>query len=150
MSTQSTIDEILSQKTIAVAGVSRGGRGFGVAVYRHLRGCGYTVFGLNRSAGAIDGDQLYPSLRALPEKPDVVVTVVPPAETAALVREASDLGVTRIWMQQGSESDEAVAWCREHGVGVVHGECIMMFAVPVKGLHRVHRWVNKITGRMPE
>jgi hypothetical protein len=53
-------------------------------------------------------------------------------------------------MQQGAESDEAIAFCEEHGIGAVDGECIMMFARPTPFPHNAHRWVRKTFGKLPE
>jgi hypothetical protein len=51
-------------------------------------------------------------------------------------------------MQQGAESPVAIGYCEEHGIDVVHGECIMMFAAPT-GIHRLHRWLRGFFGRLP-
>jgi predicted CoA-binding protein len=42
------------------------------------------------------------------------------------VRQAHDLGLKRIWMQPGAESQEAIAFCREHGIEVVYHACAMV------------------------
>ncbi len=76
--------------------------------------------------------------------------IVRPAETENIVAEAADLGISRVWVQVGAASDTAVRFCEEHGISVVAGECILMFAEPVKSLHRMHRWIWKLTGRLPE
>jgi hypothetical protein len=39
-------------------------------------------------------------------------------------------------------SDEAVARCREAGVEVVAGACPFMFDEPVRGVHRLHRFIS--------
>ena len=73
---------------------------------------------------------------------------MPPVQTEKLVREARDAGIARIWMQQGAESAEAIRFCDESGIDVVHGQCIMMFAEPA-GIHKFHRWLNGIFGKLP-
>jgi hypothetical protein len=70
----------------------------------------------------------WPSLAALPEPVGGVLTVVPPAETEKVVAAAHAAGITRVWMQQGSESDAAIRFCEEHGIAVVQHECVLMFA----------------------
>ncbi|MEM4888996.1 MAG: CoA-binding protein, partial [Thermosphaera sp.] len=62
----------------------------------------------------------------LPAKPDVVVTVVPPQVTELVVEECKELGVRKIWMQPGSESEKAVEYCEKNNIAVVHGACIMI------------------------
>ena len=51
--------------------------------------------------------------------------VVPPPVTEATLKECQKLGLKRIWLQPGSESEAALAFCREHGLKVVHGICVM-------------------------
>ncbi|RLC71720.1 MAG: CoA-binding protein, partial [Chloroflexi bacterium] len=59
-------------------------------------------------------------------KPDVVDIVVPPALTEKVVRQVHELGLPRVWMQPGSESEEAVRFCEEHGIAVIHDACAMI------------------------
>ena len=150
MNTRAAINEFLGSKTLAVVGVSAKRRGFGYMVYHDLKGKGYTVYPVNPNTNAIDGDPCYPDVRLLPEKVDGIVLVIPPEQTEQVVAEAAEAGIRRLWMQQGAESDAAIRFCEEHGISVVHSECIMMFASPAGFPHRVHRWVRGVVGRLPE
>ena len=109
----------------AVIGASQNPAKYGHQVYRDLRTAGYRVYAVNPSVAEVLGDRCYPSLHALPEKPDVVNTVVPPAVTEEIVRECKALGIERVWMQPGSESEEAIEFCRRHNIKVVFGACFM-------------------------
>jgi predicted CoA-binding protein len=53
-------------------------------------------------------------------------------------------------MQQGSESEKAINYCNENGIDVIHGECILMFAEPVESIHKFHKWLWKIFGKLPK
>ena len=55
-----------------------------------------------------------------------VSIITPPAVTTKIVQEAHAAGITRIWMQPGSESDEAVSFGQEHSMTVVHDYCILV------------------------
>lgn len=145
-----SIKSFLGLKNIAVIGVSSKGKGFGVAVYNHLKDNGYTTFGVNKNGGFSNSTKLYNSLAMIDNNIDGVITVVPPAETEIVVQQANSLGIKNIWMQQGSESKNAIDFCNQNGIDVVHNECIMMFVEPVKSIHKFHRWINKITGKYPE
>jgi predicted CoA-binding protein len=146
---RSVIDEFLAQKSLAVVGVSRSGGGFGNSVRKDLRKKGYEVHVVHPSADAIAGEPCAKSLAEVADRVTGVVLITPPAETEKLVREAAELGIPRVWMQQGAESKDAIAFCREHGIDVVHGECILMFAEPAGWVHRAHRWVRGATGELP-
>jgi predicted CoA-binding protein len=150
MATKADVDDFLAQKTLAVAGVSRKRMKFGSTAYRELKGKGYRVFPINPKAETIEGETCYPNVGALPEEVDGLLIVLPPSQTEKVVREAADAGIPRVWIQQGSQSDEAIRLCKENGMSVVDGECILMFAEPVGFLHRVHRWVWGLLGKLPK
>ena len=63
-----SIKSFLESKTIAVLGVSSKGKGFGVAVYNHLKDNGYTVFGVNKNGGFSENIKLYNSLSMIESK----------------------------------------------------------------------------------
>lgn len=150
MSRKVDVDDFLAQKTMAVVGVSRGGKKFGNAVLKDLNEKGYRVFAVNPKTESIEGETCYPSLAALPETPDGVVTVVPPLVTEEVVKQAHSAGIERVWMQQGSESEAAIRYCQDNGMRVVDGECVLMFAEPAAFYHRFHRWIWKLLGKLPQ
>ncbi|MGA9347601.1 MAG: CoA-binding protein [Anaerolineae bacterium] len=120
------IREFINQRVWAVVGVSLNPEKFGHRVFRNLRAAGYIVYGVNPGGGEIEGQRLYSSLADLPEKPVVVDIVVPPKVTEEIVRQCAELGLGRVWMQPGSESEEAIRFCQEKGIKVVHGACAMI------------------------
>jgi uncharacterized protein len=149
MTMQSDVDEFLAQRTLAVVGVSRSGRKFGNVVLRELSAKGYTVLPVHREAAELDGHQAYARFDELPAGVGGAVVVVPPPQTAQVVQEAAASGIRRFWLQQGATSDEALAFCKEHGLQVIHDECILMFAAPSGLPHRLHRFIWKLVGKLP-
>ncbi len=149
MKSLNPIKNFIAQKNIAVVGVSSSGKGFGTAVYKHLKNNNYNVFPININGGLLDQQNLYKDLYEIDHPVDAVVTVVPPSETEKVVRDAIKLGIKNIWMQQGSESNSAIEYCKQNNADVVHGECILMFAEPVKSIHSFHRWIWKLIGKYP-
>ena len=120
------IREFISQRVWAVVGASLSPEKYGHQIFRNLRAAGYIVYGVNPGGGEIEGQRLYPSLADLPEKPAVVDIVVPPKVAGEIVRQCAELGLGRVWMQPGSESEEAIRFCQEKGIEVVHGACAMI------------------------
>jgi len=153
MATLATIDDFLAGKRIALVGASRDPKAFSNAVARELRGHGYDVIGVNRSADQEADEQSCRSVADLPPDIDRAIVMVAAAQSAQAVQECIDRGITRIWLHKGigpsAVSPEALALCREHGVAVVDGECPLMFASPLGWPHRVHRIERKLTGRLP-
>jgi len=148
MTSKAVIDDFLAQGTLALAGVSRSGKKFGNAVLKDLSTKGYQIIPVHPEAEEIGGVRCYPSLAELPTEVGGLVLVVPPARTETLVKEAYESGIRRIWMQQGAESEEAIRYCHERDMSVVHGQCIMMFADP-RGVHKFHRWLRGLFGTLP-
>jgi predicted CoA-binding protein len=149
MITQTAVEDFVAQRTLALVGVSRSGKKFGNMALKALKQKGYRVFPVHPHAEQIEGERCYPSLLALPEQVEAVLVVVPPGETERVVREAAAARIPRVWLQQGAESQDAIRFCEEHGLSVIHGECILMFAQPVVSFHRFHRWVWKALGKLP-
>lgn len=127
VSEQELIRSFLDKRNIfAVVGVSRDPKKYGYQVYKDLKNAGYKVYAVNPNAQEILGDKCYPDLESLPVKPDVVDVVVPPKVTEHIVETCKRLGITKVWMQPGSESEKAIKFCKENGIDVVYGVCIMI------------------------
>lgn len=146
-------EEFLAQKRIAVAGVSRDEKQAANAIYRRLRDAGYRVFPVNPNAGEVEGDRCYPSVAAIPERPDGVLIATHPDAAVAVARDCVEAGVPRVWMHRsfgtGSVSDEATEVCRDAGIAVLDGGCPMMFLEPVDVAHKCFRWILGATGKLP-
>ena len=146
-------EDFLSQKRIAVAGVSRDRTQPANAIYRKLRATGHEVFATNPETPKVDGEPCYPDLAAIPGGVDAVMIATPPAACEEIVRQCSQLGISRVWMHRsfgaGSVSDAAVDYCREHGISVIPGGCPMMFDEPVDVAHKCMRWFLGVVGKLP-
>ncbi len=112
-------------KYIAVVGVSADPEKYGHKIFRDLLNSGYNVVGINPKGGNILGQEVYPQLKSLSKVPDLVIIVVPPAVTAKIVDECHELGVKNIWMQPGTESDEAIDKAKSDGMNVTARACFM-------------------------
>jgi len=149
MNSKKVVEDFLAQKKIAVVGVSRKKTKFGNAIYRELKQKGYHVFPVNPHINTFEGDTCYPDLLSLSEKVDAVVINVPPLQTEKVVREANSAGINKVWLQQGSQSEAAEKYCEENGIDYVSNECILMFAQPSAFIHRAHRWIWGVLGKLP-
>ncbi len=127
MMDEELIKKFLDKKNIfAVVGASRNPKKYGYQLYKDLKEAGYEVYPVNPKAEEILGDKCYPGLKYLPSKPDVVDIVVPPRVTEEIVRTCKRLGITKIWMQPGSESEAAIRFCDNNNIEVVHSVCVMI------------------------
>ena len=148
MPERKTIEDFLAQRHIAFVGVSRDTKQFANTVYRHMRDGGRVLYPVNRTAeGApIEGDPSYQRLADVPDPVDGVIVMVPAPAAAAVVEQAIERGIPRVWLYRGvgpgSVSPGAVELCRANGVALVDGACPFMFEPPVRGVHRLHRLLS--------
>jgi uncharacterized protein len=121
------IADFAHRRVWAVVGASADPNKYGHRIFKTLLSAGYRVYGINPNTTQVDGQTLYPTLAALPEPPDVVDLVVPPKVGLGIVQECDRLGLRRIWLQPGAESDDIIHYCEEHGLAVVHHACAMVY-----------------------
>jgi predicted CoA-binding protein len=145
--------DFLAQRRIAVAGVSRDPKQAANLVYRRFRERGYTVFAVNPNADELEGDRCYHDLRSIPGAVDAVVVATAPAAAEDVVRQCDELGIERVWFHRsfgtGSVSEQAVAFCREHGIRAIPGGCPCMFGQTADRGHTFLRRILALTGGLP-
>ena len=142
---QTEIRDFLAGKRIAIVGLSHNPADFSCAILEKLEGAGFEVYGVNPRLAEDAANRRYQNLASIPGDPvDGVFLTTPPSAALAVVRECASLGIDRVWMHQnfgqGSTSDEAVAFCEEHGIHVIDRGCPMMFVEPVDFFHKTMRW----------
>lgn len=120
------IREFISQRVWALVGASADRSKYGNRILLDLHVAGYTIYPVNPRVPEIEGLRAYPTLADLPELPQVVDIVVPPKVTEEIVRQCAELGLSRVWMQPGAESEEALAFCHDNDIQVVHHACAMV------------------------
>ena len=123
---QDLIKEFMKQKKFAVVGATDNPEKYGNQITKNLKSRGYEVFPVNPRLKEVEGLKCYPALADIPVKVDVVDFVVPPKATEEILKQCKDLGLDRIWLQPGSESETAVAYCQNNNLKVVHSVCVMM------------------------
>lgn len=121
-------DVLKKSKTFAVVGATRNRDKYGYQIFRILEDYGYKAYAVNPHYDSIEDARCFPTLSDLPEKPDVVVTVVPPGITEKIIDEAHRLGIPMVWMPPGAGSEAAVRKCEDCRLGHVDEACVI-FAV---------------------
>ena len=150
MVTLNEIQEFLSPKKMAVAGVSRNPKKFGAVVFNELKGKGFDVYPINPHVAEIYGQKCYNSVSELPGDVKNIYVVTPKTETSLVVSEAVKKGIEKIWIQQSSDTEEALKTAKDNNIPVIYKKCMFMFAEPVSGPHKFHRSIVKIFGRYPK
>ena len=134
------IDDFVSSSPIVLAGVSRKQGKFSAYVMTELVRKGKTVVPVNPHADTIRGVTCFRRLGDINGPVPAVWICTPKSQTRQVLAEAAEKGAGLVWIQQGAQTPEALAFAKEKGIRLVHNECIMMFLEPVGALHRVHRF----------
>ena len=143
------IENFIASEPIAVIGVSRNPKKFGYAAFKELKEKGLKVIPVNPSADEILGLKSYPSVTALPSDVGGVIILTKKEETAQIVKDARAKGIKNIWIQQYSDSKEAIKELEGSDINYITGECILMFYKP-HSIHKFHRALLKFFGKYPK
>jgi uncharacterized protein len=129
--TREDIDDFLTQKRLALVGVSRDADDFSRSLFRELRRRGYDVVPVNPAVTELEGTRSFARLQDItpPVEGALIMTA---AETSLQVAEdCAESGITRIWFHRGTGrgavSEAAVDFCTQKGMRVVAGCCAYMF-----------------------
>jgi uncharacterized protein len=148
-----TIEDFLAVKRMAMVGLSRDPKEFSGMLFKELCRRGYEVIPVNPKASTVLGRACFARVQDIQPPVDAALLMTSPEITESVVADCAQAGVRRIWMYSaggtGAVSPQAVAFCEEHGIAVVPGECPFMF-FPKAGFHRIHGWVRKISGHFPK
>ncbi len=113
-------------KTIAVIGLSDRPDRPSHYVSAYMKERGFKIYPVNPALETVLGERSYGSLSELPVKPDVVNVFRLPSFVPAIVEEMVELGLKRLWVQQGIVNREAAARAEMAGIRVVMDRCIMV------------------------
>ncbi|MHB8419832.1 MAG: acetate--CoA ligase family protein [Myxococcales bacterium] len=93
-----SLARLFAPRSVAVVGASRRAGSVGGAILHNLLRGGFQgpVYPVNAAAAFVQSVRAHPSLRALPEVPDLAVIAVPAEEVIAIVREAGKLHVPAV------------------------------------------------------
>ena len=113
-------------RTIAVIGLSDDPTRPSNSVSAYMQRNGYRIFPVNPGVSHVLGERAYPSLRDVPDIPDVVNVFRLPRYIPAIVDEMIELGLHNLWVQLGIRHDPAAIHAEEAGICVVMDRCILI------------------------
>jgi predicted CoA-binding protein len=151
---QQAADEFLSQKRIAVAGVSRdpGGMHASNGIYSRFKDRGYEVFAVNPNAETVMGDPCFRSLKDIPGGVDGVIIATNPSAALSVAQECHELGIKRVWFHKnfgsGSFSKQAHEFCQANGITALVS-CPLWYGKTSDGFHRFFGATCRLLGQVP-
>jgi uncharacterized protein len=143
------IEEFIASEPIAMVGVSRDPKKFGFVAFRELKEKGMNVIPVNPYTEEIHGSKVYHDLKSLPSGVRGLLITTPKAATVNIVKEAKTAGYKQIWIQQNSETKEALEELKGTDINYISGQCILMYYKP-HSFHKFHGKLKKIFGRFPK
>ena len=145
----SMIDDFLALRRIAFIGISRNPRDFSRLLDKELVKRGYDVVPVNPQTDEIDGRRSFASISEIDLPVEGALIMLPPEHTAEALDACVDAGVSRVWIHRGCEPPNGHDATRKGKLTVVSGECMFMFFPNTGLIHRVHRAIDRFTGRYP-
>jgi predicted CoA-binding protein len=110
--------------TIAVVGLSPNHARPSFRVAQAMQGYGYRILPVRPLIAEVLGEKAYPDLESLPELPDIVDVFRAPEHVPGIVESCINLGIKKLWLQDGVIHEEAAQRAREAGITVVMDRCI--------------------------
>lgn len=149
MVTLKQIEEFIASEPIAMVGVSRNPKKFGFTAFRELKEKGMNIIPVNLHAKEIYQTKVYNDINSLPTDVKGLIIMTPKSQTAEIVRQAKEKGLKQIWIQQSSESEEAIELLKGSDINLIIGQCILMHYKP-HSIHKFHAALKKFFGRYPK
>lgn len=150
MKTLASVKEFLAQKQLAIAGVSRKKSKFGNTIFNELKKKDYQLYPIHPELKEYEGITCYADISSLPDKVSGIVICTKPEKAEKLVNEAVNRGIKHIWLQQGAQNETTQKMAEENDINLITKECVLMFAEPSAFIHRFHRGINKMFGKLPK
>lgn len=148
--TLTAINDFFKMQPIAIIGVSRKKNHFSKEVYKTMKNKGLNVIAVNPNTDLALGDVCYPDLKSIPVKIESALVLTSPKNTDTIVKEAIEYGIKNLWIQQKSDTIEAIALAEKNNLNIIHHQCIMMFTEPVTGFHKFHKGIKNLFGKLPK
>ncbi len=111
--------------TYAIVGASNNPEKYGYKVTKYLKESGYNVIPINPKEQKIQDMKAYKTLKACNKKIDTVIFIVPPKVTEQVLKNMP-AQIKKVWMQPGSESENAINYCKDNSIECTHKTCLML------------------------
>jgi len=119
-------DLLAAAHTIAVVGHSDKPYRDSYNVARYLRAAGYIVYPVNPNLRTLNGEVVYPDLRSVPDRIDIVNVFRRPEHLPQIVEDAIAIGARAVWAQLGVTHPAAARRAQGAGLTLVQDRCLMV------------------------
>jgi hypothetical protein len=120
-----TLRRILREcRVLAVVGLSANWYRPSYFAAKYMMDHGYRVIPVNPQYPEVLGQKCYPTLRAIPEKVDLVDVFRKTSEVLPIAEDAIAIGAKVLWQQLGVKNEQAAARARAAGLEAVMDRCV--------------------------
>ena len=120
-----TLRRILHEsRVLAVVGLSASWYRPSYFAAKYMMEHGYRIIPVNPQVTEVLGQKCYPSLRAIPEKVDLVDVFRKTSEVLPIAEDAIAIGARVLWQQIGVKNEEAAEKARAAGLDTVMDRCV--------------------------
>jgi len=111
-------EQMMEFKNWAVVGDVLNEEKYAYKIVRRLEKGDYNVTKVNPRSNS---DQVYKSLKDIKEKIDVIDLVIHPKVGIDVMKEAKEVGIDKVLIQPGAESEEILEYCKENNIHAFQG-----------------------------
>jgi len=115
-------EEMMEFKNWAVVGDVLNEEKYAYKIVNRLKKGNYNVIKVNPRSNS---DQVYKSLKDVKEKIDVIDLVIHPKVGINVIKEAKEVGIDKVLIQPGAESEEILEFCKENNIHAFQG-CVLV------------------------
>lgn len=144
---EQAVNDFIQYKNLALIGLSKTKGKFGNYACKELISQGYNVYAVHPTEKEIEGIPCSKDLASIKDKVEGVFVSVSKKNIPLILRDISSAGIKNVWLQQGSESNEAIEEAKKLGLNLISKKCILMYAEPVRSFHKFHRFLTDIFTR---
>jgi hypothetical protein len=145
----SQIQDFLNQEKYAIVGVSNNSGKFGNTLFKEALAKKMDIVPIHHYINSIEGIKCYSSLKEVEGIKALIISITP-KNTINVINDAIEYGIKHIWLQQGSESKEALELCKNNNINVIYKRCLLMFINGDAMPHKLHRFFSKLFGKYPK
>lgn len=120
-----TLRRILREcRVLAIVGLSASWHRPSYFAAKYMMEHGYRIIPVNPQYPEVLGQKCYPSLKAIPEKVDLVDVFRKTSDVPPIAEDAIAIGAKVLWQQIGVKNEEAARKARAAGLDTVMDRCV--------------------------
>lgn len=118
-----------AMKTVAILGASNDRNKFGNKAVRAFLQHGDRVWPVNPKETVVEGLPAFPTITAVPERPDLVSVYLPPPVLLKVLPDIAARGCGELWLNQGTDPAEVIAAAEGLGLKVIRACSIVALGI---------------------